>query len=116
MKDKINEVIRRIQYLLPEVEVVLQRVSKNNDVIKMGVMLKSKDNNIAPVFYLDDMMEQGWSYDRIAMDICRSYQEHDGAEYSSVNLATYQSDNERIFISGYSVCTILRGFGSHCVD
>ena len=29
MKDKINEVIRRIQYLLPEVEVVLQQVSKN---------------------------------------------------------------------------------------
>ena len=98
MKDKINEVIRRIQYLLPEVEVVLQQVSKNNDVIKMGVMLKSKDNNIAPVFYLDDMMEQGWSYDRIAMDICRSYQEHDGAEYSSItsHISDYETMSQML--------------------
>lgn len=86
MKDKINEVIRRIQYLLPEVEVTSQKVQKNNDVILTGVVLKSQDNNIAPVFYIDDMIENGWSYDRIAMDICRSYQAHDGAEYSSITL------------------------------
>lgn len=86
MKDKINEVIRRIQYLLPEVEVTSQKVQKNNDVILTGVVLKSQDNNISPVFYIDDMIENGWSYDRIAMDICRSYQAHDSAEYSSITL------------------------------
>lgn len=94
MKDKINEVIRRIQYLLPEVEVTSQKVQKNNDVILTGVVLKSQDNNIAPVFYIDGMIENGWSYDRIAMDIYRSYQAHDGAEYSSI---TFQiSDYETI--------------------
>lgn len=86
MKDKINEVIRRIQYLLPEVEVTSQKVQKNNDVILTGVVLKSQDNNIDPVFYIDDMIDNGWSYDRIAMDICRSYQAHDGSEYSSITL------------------------------
>lgn len=86
MQDRINEVIRRIQYLLPDVEVTSQQVQKNNDVIRTGVTLKSQDNNVAPVFYIDDMIEQGWSYDRIAMDICRSYREYDGTGYSSITL------------------------------
>lgn len=84
MRDIINEVIKRIQYLLPEVEVTLQQVQKNNDVIRTGVMLKSQDNNIAPVFYIDDMIAQMWSYDRIAMDICRSYRTHEDTEYGSL--------------------------------
>ena len=98
MQDRINEVIKRIQYLLPGVEVTSQQVQKNNDVIRTGVMLKSQDNNIAPVFYIDDMIEQGWSYDRIAMDICRSYREYDGTEYSSITLqiSDYETMSEML--------------------
>lgn len=99
MQDRIiNEVIRRIQYLLPSVEVTSQQVQKNNDVIRTGVMLKSQDNNIAPVFYIDDMIEQGWSYDRIAMDICRSYQESDGMEYNPIvlQISDYETMSEML--------------------
>lgn len=94
MNELTNKVIRSIQHLLPEVEVVTQQVSKNNDVIKTGVMLKSKDNNIAPVFYIDDMIERGWTADNIAIYICKSYRENDGEDYQYVT--SLISDFEQI--------------------
>ncbi len=78
----INEVIKRVQYLLPNVEVMQQEVPKNNDIILTGVMLKSKENNIAPVFYIDEMIEKGWSADEIAIYICRSYFQEDSSDYT----------------------------------
>lgn len=94
MQEKINEVIRSIQYLLPNVEVITQQVSKNNDIIKTGVMLKSRDNNIAPVFYIDDLIERGWNADEIAVYICKSYQKNDGEELQYVT--ALMTDYERI--------------------
>ena len=94
MQEKINEVIRSIQYLLPDIEVITQQVSKNNDVIKTGVMLKSKDNNIAPVFYIDDLIAQGWNADEIAVYICKSYRQNDGEDLQYVT--ALMTDYERI--------------------
>lgn len=94
MNELTNKVIKSIQHLLPEVEVDIQQISKNNDVIKTGVMLKSKDNNVAPVFYIDDMIADGWTADNIAIYICKYYREHDGGEYQY--LTSLISDFEQI--------------------
>ena len=90
MNNIVNEVIKRVQYLLPYVEVTTEHISKNNDVIRTGVVLKSKDRRIAPVFYIDDMIRDGWSTDRMAFFICKSFQENDGSEMDFV--ANYLSD------------------------
>ena len=73
----INEVIKRVQYMLPNTEVSVQTVVKNNDILRTGVVIRTKGSDIAPVFYVDSMMERGMSADQIAIYICRAYRKED---------------------------------------
>lgn len=94
MNELVNKVIESIQCLLPEVEVSTQQISKNNDVVKTGVILKSKDNNLAPVFYIDDLIVEDWSAEDIASYIYKSYLENEIKDYK--NLINIISDFEKI--------------------
>lgn len=94
MNELVNKVIESIQCLLPDIEVSTQQISKNNDVAKTGIILKSKNNNIAPVFYIDNLIADGWSVEDISRYVYKTYLENEIKDYK--NLIATISDFEKI--------------------
>lgn len=89
----INEVIKRVQYMLPNTEVSVQTVVKNNDILHTGVVIRAKGSDIAPVFYVDSMMEHGMSADQIAIYICRAYRKEGEKTFENTKDLLLRYDN-----------------------
>lgn len=71
----IKLIVESLQKLLPEVNVYSKTITKNNDVILNGVVLKEEENNMAPIFYVDEYIQRGWPVNDIAIDIFKQYNE-----------------------------------------
>lgn len=74
-----NVLAKAVSELLPDKEITTHDFTKNNGVILKGMIIKDKDNPIAPTIYLNHFYEQnknGYSIESIVKDIVTTYQEN----------------------------------------
>ena len=56
-KEFIDAIIEEVKALLPEIEVSAQQTVKNNNVILNGIVLKKRDECIAPTIYIENYLD-----------------------------------------------------------
>lgn len=58
-REFIETVICEVKKLVPNTDVSVQDIVKNNDVTLHGIIIKAKDSNVAPTIYLENYLEDG---------------------------------------------------------
>lgn len=100
----LNEVVRRMYEVVDAEEITITRTEKKNGVVKSGITIKTKDSNVAPVIYLEDMFSQyeenAKTKDEIIGDLSEIY--HSAKVSSSlgdeIGLFSFETSRSNLFI------------------
>lgn len=74
-----QELVKKIEGILPDCEITITTVLKNNDVEYTGVVIKEKNSNIAPTIYIEtayDSYKKGSSVSELAKELVNVYEKH----------------------------------------
>ena len=79
--DEFNKkVVQNLKPMLPErVHVELHNTTKNNNTEVVGIMIKSEDNALAPIIYLEvcyKLYKEGMEFEEILKQIYRVWEEN----------------------------------------
>lgn len=99
MTNLINKIVRKVQYLVENVTVQAQEVDKLNGVKQNAIVLCTEHSNIAPMIYVDSMIENGLSTDAIALEVVRIYREHTDEHVHSISDQMLQYDFMKEYLS-----------------
>lgn len=72
----IDEVIRLVEEKLDGVVAEAKKVTKNNGQVQTGVCVRPEDGMVGTMYYIDQMVEEGWTEADIAEHISSMYQKH----------------------------------------
>lgn len=59
-EDFEDKVVALIQEKLPDKKLVVEQVTKSNNIIKRGLCIRSENSNISPTFYISDYYNAGY--------------------------------------------------------
>jgi len=86
-QETITSICNYIQQLLPNKEIIVSDVLKNNDLILTGITIKDKNQNIAPTIYIENCIDNDNHIDnkaiayKIVHDYHKYYQEYKDMSY-----------------------------------
>ncbi len=78
--DIYNDVARLTANLMPDKDVTVSKITKNNGIKRFGVVVKGSNMEIGPVFYLEDKIEAGWTVEELADFVVEAYEHNDATE------------------------------------
>lgn len=78
--DIYNDVARLTANLMPDKDVTVSKITKNNGIKRFGVVVKGSNMEIGPVFYLEDKIEAGWTVEALADFVVEAYKHNDATE------------------------------------
>ncbi len=94
MREMIDEVIRLVEESMDGVVVEARKVTKNNSQVRMGICIHPEDGMVGTMYYIDQMVEEGWTEADIAGHISSMYQKHYDAGVETVK--SYFVDYESV--------------------
>jgi hypothetical protein len=66
MNNIINSIVEKISKNYPDLIIDVTQETKNNGIILNAIIIREKAYGIAPIIYIDDFINWGWSIDHIA--------------------------------------------------
>ncbi|MDD3204174.1 MAG: DUF5688 family protein [Lachnospiraceae bacterium] len=99
MTNLINDIVKKVQYLVENVTAQAQEVDKLNGVKLNAIVLSAEHSNIAPIIYLDSMIADGLSTDSIALEVVRIYREYTDEHVHSISDQMLQYDFMKEYLS-----------------
>lgn len=76
MDTYIKDVVKKLEAMMPEKEISSQKIQKNNGIERVGILIKSPEQNISPVLYISKEDAETYSADEIAKQLHRIYLQH----------------------------------------
>ena len=99
MTNLINDIVKKVQYLVENVTAQAQEVDKLNGVKLNAIVLSAEHSNIAPIIYVDSMIADGLSTDSIALEVVRIYREYTDEHVHSISDQMLQYDFMKEYLS-----------------
>jgi len=82
--DICNEVAENLRIYLPNCEIITQSVYKNNDTERFGINIRTKDSNVAPVIYLNSVIDANYSIEELVRWVLDLYQRSNAPEVTGI--------------------------------
>lgn len=104
--EKLREYQQQVAHILvrdyfPETDFQVDApvITKNNNTKFYGITIKEKNNNIAPTYYTNDFLEEGYEPEAVALSLYENYnkkEKHDIQQYQIDQLKDFDKCKDKI--------------------